>query len=423
LLREVYTIIERRLEKSVEAYIASLSAETLGQLDDTADNSTAGTLVAKAINAMDAIIGGGTGDGEGEQQPFDPLDSAIASQIKKQAGEWSEDIHTWIWLVLDTSPLRSKDALRTCEWFLSQLETLERAAGQGAKRLRHELATIAEQLQQAIAEQGVRKLRSQGRRGNTLDDTILQYARLRVFLVAHRGVLQILRTLRGGVTKASDRLRELNKDLNQLACQFRESDAPPSYADREVHGACSASPAMLWSRRDELAARVDLTVESVLGPVQRRLVELMEGVNVQRHSLPPILRKAARQVVVKAWKTAQSSALAEICASKDQDDSGHWGALTESAATSTLYALAAGRRWFLTLPDLETLSPLADQLRAESGTEPTIIEDARGQTAAWYELGGVGLTDVARQLVAQHPEIIAIADRLKTRLDVDWSPL
>lgn len=203
----------------------------------------------------------------------------------------------------------------------------------------------------------------------------------------------------------------------------RELDGVLSKVDEQLDGLASRIEEMRQRFLD--VARGDVPAESVAAePTGERLLDELDR-RIQRELQSRDLlfgpACASRPRTVAALVRRVARILAEECALHgDLQSRGPRELLTSALAQATpRHDLHGILRRFIAVPSRGLADGLA-KLAAAEKMEETFVVDPRSPSAAIQLIGGIPLGHVVGKLIGQRSDILSLADRLHTRVDVDW---
>ncbi|HKD38396.1 MAG TPA: hypothetical protein VKB78_16395, partial [Pirellulales bacterium] len=246
-------------------------------------------------------------------------------------------------------------------------------------------------------------------KGVSIIDELRRYTHALLQEATFEAVLKCLATLEAFVCRASDRLRDLWKDLNRLAEEFVATTA----SNAEVSDA-DPSAAVLNEMADDARDEIErsfLKDRCSLGVLLSRRSDL-------RTQLVMALREAAKKVVRKAGREAALKRLGDALDRGQEIDR-----ILEKRIASLEHA--AGRfggsmRLLISLPDKSLAGPIAAKVAQEIGDPPSVVTDPKGEMIAVYEIEQVPFAAIANRLIRSKPDCESLAARLHTRTDINF---
>ena len=94
-----------------------------------------------------------------------------------------------------------------------------------------------------------------------------------------------------------------------------------------------------------------------------------------------------------------------------------------SAARPLLMACGGTRRRFVSVPKSDGDEKLVELARGVVEPSPTVVTSRAHEIVSCCELGSLSVIDIANSLVDDRPDLIELAARLHTRVDVEWCRL
>jgi hypothetical protein len=334
------------------------------------------------------------------------LRDTLLEAAHRHGNQLGAPLEEWILALVDRSECRVAGAQQVAAWLQARLETLSSEGMVQLKQARQSREQLFAELTGASKAAAGSPPRP---KGLSIADDLRRYTYMLVQEATLEAVLKCLATLEAFVCRASDRLRDLWKDLNRLADEFvamsasnlDTADGDPSLAALNV---------MAGDARDEIEHSF-LKDQCTLGTLLLRRSNL-------RPQLVAALREAAKKVVRKAGRELALKRLAETLSRGEEVDR----ILEKRIAT---LEHAAGRfggsmRLLISLPDKSLAGPIAARIRQEIGEAPTLVTDPVGEMIAVYEIEQVSLAAIANRLIRSKPDCETLASRLHTRTDINF---
>jgi hypothetical protein len=263
-------------------------------------------------------------------------------------------------------------------------------------------------------------------RRDGLAEQLLGYAYRMLDKLVAEGVCKAVAAAEPCLMASADELRDLWKDLNQLANDF---PVPAGWRPQKDAGE-NASPVgaggisleEAFARRQwELIEELDRAIETEFFDAQRRLRWVLTRGHDLRSVLVATMRSAARRILLRVNQDIRQAHLRELLAA------GGRGALSRAleewlgAATPKLLSAGGAKRLFLAAPQGLDAAALKRELHQVSGDEAAVACDARGEATLCYEVEQLSLEGVEAAFLRRRPDCQELASRLHTRIDVDWS--
>jgi hypothetical protein len=361
--------------------------------------------------------------------PAAQLHAAVESAVKPIAEPKGQAIGQWILEFVNDPAVRIAGALQAKDWYAAHLRNLEGECARLVKDTQHNLQALARTLIESEknatghtrifgARQAEKKHRDQ------VDSVLVLMVGLRIAECALYGAIRLVRLIAASVAAAGDRLKDVQHEIGQLARRFDapapwnedETAASPGATADPVRGAAARR---LREAMSEMAERVDARFQADFLLPHGGLLAVCEKSDALRKCVADSLRALARAEVLAALK--QTATLESA-----------WGdGLTADERRSRLAAsLEAARGRFTDCGGAQRLlaivpassKGLEDAVRGM--TPPaTVVVDSDPELVLCYEQERLSLAHVASRLVDGRSDIIQIAGRLHTRMDVPWSKL
>jgi hypothetical protein len=406
LFKAIAQLVENEGQVSTAKVINDIVAEAMSTTGATRE--LAGSALVPVLQQIHRYSGSATpSDGELklDRQTLREAQLESAQRHGKALGAPLED---WILGLVDRSECRVAGAQQIAGWLKARLHTLTEDGAIQLKQARQ----AREQMFAELTGQSRTSGSPQRPKGFSVADDLRRYAHLLVQEATLEAVLKCVATLEGFVCRASDRLRDLWKDLNRLADEFVATSASNSEAADDDASAI-ASNEMADDARDEIE-RSFVKNRCSLGAILSRGSEL-------RPQLVTALREAAKKVVRKAGRESALKRLAGALSRGEGVDR-----ILEKRLASLEHA--AGRfggsmRLLISLPDKSLAAPIAARVTQEVGEAPTLVTDPKGEMIAVYEIEQVPFTAIANRLIRSKPDCESLASRLHTRTDINFGTM
>ena len=260
---------------------------------------------------------------------------------------------------------------------------------------------------------------------DSLVEELRRYAQVLLQEATLEAVLKCLAIIEAFVFRASDRLRDLWKELNRLADEFSDAGSPSPGAEQPWLRTRAVAPTTALADRpglvtSDIAEEVKDVIERSFLNDDRTLGSVLARQSHLRPQLVAALRKTARQVVRKASRRSIMARLAQALEHRNDAD-------IEQILGTCLTAMesVAGRsggevRPLLVLPDGPIGNRITERFLRVTGQCPTLACDPQGELIAVYEIQRLPLITVTNRLVRSRPECESLAARLHTRTDVNF---
>jgi hypothetical protein len=236
------------------------------------------------------------------------------------------------------------------------------------------------------------------------------------------GAAQLTTAAQMRLSQINSQLVDLRRDLDQVAQHFSVSASPGGDgAARGWYETCPALAGQLARDPVHLLNQLERAVSVELFGGESNLRRELKLDVEARGQLPAILRAAARSVILSELKTSRTG----------RETSG-WGVSSELMESMRRAANLARPPWLDCGGALRRLVVWSGRGGANQrpeifeqalGGPTTMLCDAQEETLIAFEAEQIPLREIAARLSDGHPDVLQLAERLHTRVDVNWSPL
>jgi hypothetical protein len=400
-----------------EAYFQGLVRQYNGSPRET---SSAAEVAKGFLDLVDQMLGTDVGHGAHDQVGFVTLQSAVNEQMMHHADDRASALREWILELVDNSRGRVKGAQRATKWLTEHMHGLARKANDRADGFCEEANLTKRQLfDPSQPDETLQEIA-----GNPL---ISRYYQLRLSQVFMRSVAKTLRRIdEVHVAAAADQLRDLLRELEMLASQFM---AVPVLTPPEADGAGGmtfvqyvrwAAQTALSHRSAEYVAQVEAELFGADGGL-RTLLEANVGVN---STLTDSLRATSRSVIRRAIRDVNVAEVV-LAATAQGIERGDANPLRQCVDMATPFVDKCGgaKRLLAIAPDTSRPEPIAASFDRYLEQPLNLVFDSGGDLVFCYDAEGLDLVDIAWSLIDERPDLLQVATRLHTRIDVDWSTI
>jgi hypothetical protein len=255
----------------------------------------------------------------------------------------------------------------------------------------------------------------------------IAYCKLRLHDMAILVTGQLFVAWQSYVAQAADGLQELSGDVEHWSTRYPEYDfdapVPQPTLDDPLASIRPVMGQSLYAQVGRMAAEVEgkLTQDFCTphGGIRATLLRTGED----RLTLTRELERLARQAVLRTMSQINMQDLLFEVKSGDRS----LVDLCLEAADPQLMKCGGERRLACFIPQPITEKAARTAMERLHGARfhsvPTILPALGSDVVLLYECGQLSLPHVAARLVDDRPDIAEIADRLLTRVDVEWRPL
>jgi hypothetical protein len=268
--------------------------------------------------------------------------------------------------------------------------------------------------------------RAEKKHGDNVDELMLLIVQLRIQECTLHEVCKLLRLVAAGVSAAGDRLKDQQHVLGQWAQEF-EGPSPWQYAPDAVPSAeiCAevraAVACKLRERLGDMVRNVDERFQAGILQPQGGLLSVCEKADAMQTRLLDALRAEARAEVLGALKQI---AIEEAILGSDSTAEVRGQRLRACLeAAKAKFTDCGGTQRLIAVVPAGCGSALRDSFSQQLTPPATVTTDTDADLVLCYEQQGLSLAHVAARLIDGRSDIIQIANRLHTRMDVPWSQL
>ncbi|MDZ4780877.1 MAG: tubulin-like doman-containing protein [Planctomycetia bacterium] len=378
--------------------------------------------IRRAYQAINAVLGNRK-SAEAVDENAVTLTRAVEAQMSQFATHRGQALQQWLTGLAESPGVGARGAEQAIDWFHRHLSACEQRVVEQVQMLRAQMEPWDLLIQQTLtspAAQGKTKA------GTLLDQPMVrlgEYFEIRLREVGLSGLHLLVRQLLARVTSAQDQLKSLRKDLNELSAAF---DATPAAVDA---GALSGPMAAVRvAANDYIRHRLTKLTEQFDADIRERYLNAVGGVRASlekrdlRPRLPGILLAEARRSVLRALSEFDvAKVLVEAYPEEAElaEQLQQWSAL----ATPGVLAVGGAKRLFLAAPAGEAANRFASAMQQAVGEIATVVPNPSGDLVLFYEAERLPLERVATLLSRGYGDCGEVAERLYTRIDVEWPSL
>jgi hypothetical protein len=418
-----------RWKMKVDAIVAQVQAtseEELGGNVTSFFQQLAGDANGTNVGAIEQIFGPRDPQADVPEARRSVLRLTLDDRMQPVLKGFGSELRRWIEGLVEVPEARLFGAKWICRWFRDYFKLQIDQLRESRQRLQHELDLLEPAIRNEL-DARVAKSATGKKAGQELIVRRIAYCRLRLHDMAILVTGQLFVAWQSYVSQAADGLQELAGDVEHWSTRYPEFDfdAPAPQPTLEDPLA-SVRPVMgqsLYSQVARMAAEVEgkLTQDFCAphGGVRATLLKSGE----ERQNLKSELERLARQAVLRTLSQINMQEL--LFEAKVGDRS--LVDLCLEAANPQLPQCGGERRLACLIPQPITEKAARTAMERLHGPRfqslPTILPALGSDVVLLYECGHLSLPHVAARLVDARPDIAEIADRLLTRVDVEWTPL
>jgi hypothetical protein len=232
------------------------------------------------------------------------------------------------------------------------------------------------------------------------------------------------------ITAASDQLRELWKDLTQLASCFQAEednvgqnrttvDAPGPRDETNLGPPRMAD--LFESQQRDLIEELDQAIEAHFLKEGRRLRQILVGGGHMRDDLAAQMRAWARKIVLRACHRGIHVFLQESLANRQSNELAALMRNCLETARPGLLALGGAKRLLLSIPEQLDVMQLAKGVEQTAQERVSISIEQQGDLKFCYEIEDLPWDGIQTKLIRQRHDCSELAGRLHTRVNIDWT--
>jgi len=352
---------------------------------------------------------------------FGRLATMVEPYLEQVAQMVAEGLSNWIMDLLRTHELRVRGARVAADWIVEHFRNVRHRIMGQLPAVENQRATVAQALKPLTVEHLMRSpvRESGGTRGSDVSPEafVARFMQLTVEEIELRAASQVVARVQTVMRAMGDQLMDLRRELSQLSAQFV---AAP------VDG--NSGTVQLWHEMStELATSLRQALPATLAELERAVGQeffdheagLRQTLHIEpdtRNKLPSALRSAARMIVQRVHKTANQSR--GSCAG---GASGGLPTLNEVVAPANGRWMEQGAiRKLVVLPSANALAQQSGELERNMGGECSLVVDPNEDPMVCIEAEQIPLRDVLDLLAEGRADIPQVAERLHTRIDVNW---
>ncbi|MCA9121488.1 MAG: protein kinase [Planctomycetaceae bacterium] len=383
-------ILERQLVDSPQAYFQRRIASSFEQ-------SAGSDLQTKRELAKGHIKNELLGQSEGA----DSIQSRLQAKVASVAESKRETLRDWFYILVDAPKSRVGGAQDAVLWYKEMLANLESQVNQAAAS------------SESPADVAV----------DSEEQLVLRYAMRELDRITYDAVLLLIRALKAEVLLCEDLLREFARRILHLSNEFNSSRQPTTEADE----------ALIRSLKEhhlELTRRLDSELTPALVRKHMSLSDLLNANSDVWTNLVSTMRTTAQRLAGSVIDRMQVLTMIQRGANS-QHGAKHSGEQGISAtdvvqiAKPHLGECGGDYRYLLVAPRFAGTLPPSWKAPFEEtvGGPMNSIAGVDDALVVCCEAQGVPLQNIAAHLVGSRSDLLKVAGRLHTRIDVEWPML
>ena len=249
----------------------------------------------------------------------------------------------------------------------------------------------------------------------------LEYALWRRDLMVLQAINFMLQSLKSELCSLNDKLRDLQHDIHRLGECFPVENLPAEDCEKKADD--PASEDYLCVINEQLRAKAKELIQSCIescrslvimeskaaSPCDEEVFQIVDTAqNKLRSAVESVLLTFLRPQMFQIWTQEAAAASGKP-----------WEDLFASA--KPLLDDCGGTARILISAPAHLLDLLKNTCCESTGIEPTTIQSAEEQIFVCYELDQLSLPRVALHCLKDNRDLVSLAQRLQTRIDVAWS--
>ncbi len=404
-------VLDAELSPDAETYFDNLIAS----LPENSENGRNEQVIA----AIDSTLM------PNEGAELNSVSTVLNTRLEGRAARLAASVCDWIFDLVD-SPGGVTAAKHAAEWFKNYLRELQEEMLATMGRLREEALSRHHAILRGCDEDrsGIGRIWARKRYRQEAEQLMRDYAATQIEQAVACAVIRWLRLVEAQVNAELTRLQTLWKDLGALADKFHVSQSLDEAFDCQAASEIVPSNWLgvlreLVSRRSELMEELDREIETKLAVGPKKLRWFVQEARPIDVELAAPMRMVARQLILNAMQDLNASRLGA--------DAGERAELPEyrqciEAARPALADQAGGMRLLLMVPN-DVASSSIQQCAKDCNLNPTIVPSNDGDLVACQEGELLEVRCVGARLIGGRREFVEVAQRLHTRIDVNWEDM
>ena len=384
LVSWVSGVIERQLVDSPEAYFQRRIATALEQ--GAADARERIKLAKTAIE--NELLG--QNESDDSLQSHIRIEAALAVATKRTM------LRDWFFILVDAPMARVQGARDAVRWYQEMFGQLESEALQAITSLDDSSGGAA------VAEE--RRI-------------VLQYAMTELQRIKLDAVLRMVRALKAEVLACDDQLHEFSRRILHLGQEFHEPKASTSDVDDELVRS-------LKEHHLELTKQLDRELTPALNRKHMSLSDLLTANSDVWAHLVTTMRTTAQRLVGNVLSRMQVS---QVIQAQGNHPAEHLATAADTVRAAEPHLLECGGecRYLLVAPQSASGWPdsWGRPFDEAAGVSTGVVPGIDDTLVVCCESQRVPLQNVVTHLVGTRTDLVKVASRLHTRIDVDWPSL
>lgn len=370
----------------------------------------AGWPAKEFFGAVQGTFGDAVSLGNSAGKEPSPLETQLTDRLRSLAEACGHKAGVWLRRVVEHQDARVSGARYLTRAMLKHLQSMEENCEELIKKCQAELARCQRLLTSVEPPEDNQPARPRIPR----DGELVDYARLRLDVMAYRCVARFSQLIVPFIEEADTDLRDLNKSWELAKGQLELSN------ERVRAGSDAA--------RAALSYLTGAGVERLVHESRRELTELssrnvlfdaMEQVAPNTDAATASLRRAARRALMAELQQSDVACFPESGAPPRAVRMAHGLA----SATPALRGCGGVQRLLVMIPEASSEKTAKSFFSTEADQSPTILRSQDEDVVICYEVGRVPLDRAAAVLAEGRRDYIDCASRVRTRVDVNWTDI
>ncbi|MBI2477934.1 MAG: protein kinase [Planctomycetia bacterium] len=385
LVNWVSGVVERQLVASPEAYFQRRIETSLDQV--------AALDPRERIQITKAVI---KDELRGKVESDDSLQNRVRNKIASVSATKRETLRDWFYILVDAPKSRVQGAREAVRWYQEMLDELESQVLQADARPEDSTSGAAITDERQI---------------------LLRYAMQELQKITLDAVLRMVRALKTEVLVCEDQLREFSRRILHLGNEFDDSRAAVSGVDNELVRS-------LREHHLELTKQLDRELTPALVRKHMSLSDLLTANSDVWTNLVGTMRTMAQRLAGNVVNRMQVS---KIILAQGNRSGEHLATVADTvrAAEPQLLGCGGDCRYLIVAP--RSASSWPDSWKRPfdeaAGVAASVVAGADDALVVCCESQRVPLQNIVAHLVGTRTDLVKIASRLHTRIDVEWPSL
>ena len=430
LVDRLNALAEEELGNDLAAFVDEINAKLAKRQEKQSRGSATAVLPTEFVQAVDSALGHRSDGKQPRVARNKTLENTLAGHVKTLSEEHLVSIRDWIMGIVDDPDARLKAAVYAAQWFEEHFQSRRAEIAKLTKSVQVQVGSLETQLLQGNTEEPAKQRGWFGRRRDKTEGESIHvaYMQARVRETVLSKIAELLERDRSQIAGITNTLVQVRRTLNRIAKQFGGTliEMPlvnvTEGNDKDLENSVSSMRAMLQAVLPQLVSLVDRKFQLEFLRNHGGLAALADDQSNLATILPDALRHAAWSELRRVVMHIDAGKLF-LDANPDQEEATQNIRSHLEQSSPYLLRCGAATRLLVVLPrgnNASKMQPLIDHAVAET---PSIVFDDDRDLIFCYEAEQISLADVAHKLVEYRPDCVGVANRIHTRIDVDWAPI